>query len=127
MRVLTALIGALCVSACETTAGATPVPAVLETGDEDTLAALKAALAKTMNKSVVTLGAGDLTQSSIISVLPKRSYAPIGAPQNQAGNFALPTRFTLMMDGGSCYVVKDGSDEKTMLKGVKCRPAQAKQ
>ena len=123
MRFLIGLLSAIFASACQTTAGAAPVPAVLETADQDNLMLLKSALARAVNRPTIDLGVDDLTQSSIVSVLPKRSFVPAGAPQNQAGNFSLPIRFTLMMEGTYCYAVKDGADEKIMLSGVKCRPA----
>lgn len=123
MRFILAALSALFMSACQTTANSSPVPAVLEKADEASMTILKSTLAKAMKRPSIALGAGDLTQSPRISVLPKRSALPPGSPQNQAGNFALPMRFTLMMDGSSCYLVKDGADEKITLTGVKCRPA----
>jgi len=121
-RVLGAVSAAL-IASCHTTATATPSPAVLVSADTESMEMVKTTLAKAMNKNSVKLGAGDLTQSPTISVLPPRSYAPAGAPQNQAGNFTLPTAFTLMMDGAECYFVKDGTDIKFLLNGVKCKPA----
>jgi len=123
MKFLAGLFSAIVFTACQTTANAALEQAVLKSADQESLAVLKAILAKAVNRPTIELGAGDLTQSSIVSVLPKRSAVPAGAPQNQVGNFSLPIRFTLMMAGKNCYALKDGSEEKIMLDGVKCRPA----
>ena len=110
-------------TACQTTAQAKPLPAVLLKADADTMDKVKAALAKSMGSPSVVLGTVDLTKSSVISAFPKRGVMPAGAPQNQAGNFALPTRFDVMMDGQNCYMIKNGTDEKIPLTGVKCKAA----
>ena len=118
----------LCVSlitACQTTAQAEPVPAVLLKADAETMDKVKAALAKSMGSPSVVLGTVDLTKISVISAFPKRSVMPAGAPQNQAGNFTLPTRFNMMMDDRNCYIVKNGTHEKIPLQGVKCKAAAA--
>jgi len=120
----------LCVSiltACQTTAQAEAeaVPAVLKKADAATMDTVKMALAKSMGSPSVVLGTLDLTKSSVISAFPKRGVMPAGAPQNHAGNFALPTRFNMMMDGRNCYMVKNGTDEKILLPGVECKAALA--
>ena len=112
------LLSASLIASCQTTAAAELTPAILVSDDAASMEAVKTTLAKAMNKGSIKLGVGDLTQSSTISVFPQPSRLPVGAPQNQAGNFALPTRFNLMMDGQGCYFVKDGTDIKTPLKGV---------
>ena len=110
---------ALITSACHTTAQAKPVPAVLKTSDEPSMQALKSVLAKAMNTSKVELGASDPTNTSTISVLPK---SVIGIRGQDYANFALPTQFDLMMEGSSCYLVKQGTETKIMLEDVACRP-----
>jgi hypothetical protein len=120
----------LCVSlltACQTTAQAEAeaVPAVLKKADAASMDKVKSALAKSMGSPSVVLGTIDLTKTSVISAFPKRGIMPLGAPQNQAGNFALPTRFNMMIDGRNCYMVKNGTDEKILLPGVECKAALA--
>jgi len=108
--------------ACQTTATAAPVPAVLTSADAGAMQTLKATVAKAMKTGSVQFGVADLTQSSSFSAIPMRLSNPPGAPQNQASNFAIPTQFSLMMDGKACYLLKSGSDEKIPLTGVACRP-----
>jgi len=108
--------------ACQTTASAQPIPAVLTSADTSNLQALKATIAQAMKTNAVQLGKADLTQSSTISAIPTRFALPPGAPQNHASNFALPTTFYLMMDGTGCYVLKKDSTKKIPLTGVSCRP-----
>jgi len=112
-------LSALVASACHTTAQAQPAPAVLKSSDEPSMQALKSALAKAMNTSKVELGASDPANSSTISVLPK---SVIGIRGQNYANFALPTQFDLMMEGSSCYLIKQGTEAKIMLEGVACRP-----
>jgi len=108
--------------ACQTTASADPVPALLESADESSVRVLKSTIAKAMKTNSVQFGVADLANSPKISAIPMRLAGPPGAPLNHASNFAIPTTFTLMMDGPYCYLLKDGSNERIPLNGVACRP-----
>ncbi len=91
------------------------VPAVLVSSDDQTLAELKSALAEAMGTTRVEIGPGDLTQQSVISVLPPR-LGPL-----EGHSVAKPTQFNLMKTGSKCYAVRRGTGEAYELSGVTCR------
>ena len=78
------------------------------------------AAAEILGKTTVTLGANDWANSPAVSVLPKRSNSPQGAPFNQQ-DFAIPTMLLLMTDGSNCFLVKEDTRELAHVKGVDCR------
>ena len=107
--------GLLLVGACQSMGRQTP--AVLASGDEASIAALKAALAKAVGRAQVELGPGDPTQVSVVSVLPPR----LGAVDDRS--LALPTAFRLEIEGETCFVVREESGARTAIEGATCRPA----
>jgi hypothetical protein len=111
------LVSVVLAGACQSTAQAA-TPAVLARADEATMARLEAALAKAMGRSPVELGPGDLTQSSIISVLP----LPPSPLEDRS--LARPTRFRLEIEGGACVAVRDDTGARVALDGVECRAAR---
>ncbi|MCR9080713.1 MAG: hypothetical protein NXH78_16615 [Hyphomonadaceae bacterium] len=112
-RVLASGLSALFLGACQHN---TPtVPAVLVDASEETMAAVKAHLADAMGVGMVTLGAGDPTGQSQVSVLPP----PLG--EHETRSPAAPTQFNLLMIGEACYAERVDTGEKTELTGVRCR------
>ncbi len=91
------------------------VPAVLISSDDQTLADLKSVLAEAMETASVELGPSDLTQGSVISVLPPR-LGPL-----EGHSMAKPTQFDLMKNGSKCYAVRRDTGEAYPLSGVTCR------
>ncbi len=91
------------------------VPAVLASGDRDTLNALKAGLADVMGVARVELGAGDPTTESTVSVLP-----PALGPFETASP-VVPRVFDLFVDEGICFAVARDTGEAFALEGVVCQ------
>ena len=112
-RTIAASLSVIFIGACQH--GSAPVPAVLADTSDETMAAMKAHLAGAMGVSKITLGAGNLTEVSTISVLPP----PLGAHETRS--LATPTQFNLIMIGDTCYAVRDDNKEKVELSGVSCR------
>ncbi|MCF6329753.1 MAG: hypothetical protein L3J02_08145 [Henriciella sp.] len=96
----------------------TKVPAVLISSDEQTLTALKSELAEAMGVASVELGPNDLTQGSVISVLPPR-LGPL-----EGHSMAKPTQFDLMKTNSNCYIVRRGTGDVYRLSGLTCRGLQ---
>jgi len=113
IRGFTTAVTALVLSACQH--GTSAVPAVLADGSDETITALKAHLAEAMGVANVSLGAGDPTVMSSVSVLPPR----LGDHETRSP--ALPTVFHLMLERDACYAVREGSEERLNLSGVPCR------
>lgn len=123
MRALSRIVitAALFTAACQTTAQAKDVPAVLVSDDAQSVRVLKTVLAKAMQKRSVQLGAVALTQRSEISVLPARAARSYYNSGFNGNDVALPTQFDIMMDAQGCYVVQRGYTEKYRLDGLACR------
>lgn len=114
-RALFAALLAMGAGACQSTFAETP--AVLVSADAETIGRLKAALAVEMGDASIELGPGDLTQTSIVSVLPP-------PPGPREGNSpAMPTRFDLVLRGDACFARRRDSGADVALPGVACRPA----
>lgn len=112
-RTIVTSLGALLIAACQL--NATAAPAVLSDGSADTMNALKSHLAAAMGVARITLGAGDPTAQSHVSVLPPR----LG--EHETRSPAAPTQFNLLMIGDVCYAQREDTGEKTKLTGVPCR------
>lgn len=110
---ISALLG---LAACQTA----PQPAVLTDGTSETMAAVTGVLAGAMNRAQVELGPGDLTQASVISVLPPKP-GPL-----EGNSTALPAVFDLVLLDGDCYVQSRQNGELYLLIGVECRSAGAR-
>jgi hypothetical protein len=114
-------VSAALAGACQSTAAAA-TPAVLTHGDAATMARLKAVLAKAMGRAPIELGPGDPTQSSVVSVLP----LPPGPLEDRS--LAKPTIFRLEIEGGTCFLVREGEHAATgariSLEGIACRAAK---
>ncbi|PQA89329.1 hypothetical protein [Hyphococcus luteus] len=110
-----ALIGALLFAAACQTSPASEA-AVLESADTQTMTKVKSVLAGAMNVASVDLGAGDPTESPVISVLPPRP-----SPYEDRSP-AMPVLFDLVVKGNVCYAVRRETGEAYELDGVACRP-----
>lgn len=93
------------------------LPAVLTDMSDANLAALKTHLGTALGRAKIDLGAGDLTRTSIVSVLPPRPGALEG------NSPALPTQFDLLIAGEACFARQDGHGELISLTGVSCQAA----
>lgn len=102
-------------AACDTA----PRPAVLTDTSPETVAAVKGVLAAALGRAQIELGAGDLTQDPVISVLPPR-------PGPHEGNSpAVPALFDIVLMNGDCYVQERASGEMFSLTGIECRSVRA--
>ena len=106
-------LAALLAGACQTASAA--VPAVLMHADQVSMDRLKSTLAKAVGRSQVELGPGDLTQTSVVSVLP----VPPGRLEDRS--LAKPTLFRLEIEGGACALVREDTGARIPLAGVECR------
>ena len=107
-----ACCASLLTGACQTS-GATR-PATLETADEATLARVKAVAAEAVGRAQIRLGAGDLTETSTLTVLPP----PLGP--NETASPAMPTVFDIVTHGSDCLLVNRSTGEQFMIEGVSC-------
>jgi hypothetical protein len=115
-RVSAAIIAVVTLaSACQLTPSA--VPAVLTRADAAAMDRVKATLAKAMGRSPIQLGPGDLTQSSVVSVLP----LPPGPLEDRS--LAMPTIFRLEIQDKTCVFVREDTGTRVTLDGVDCRAA----
>ena len=114
VRFFVPLFTALAASACQHSQA--PVQAALADGRAETLDALKASLAATLDRAQIELGAGDPTNVSSVSVLPPRPT------DFETRSPAMPVTFNLFIQDGRCYAVRDGSETEIELPNVACRP-----
>ena len=111
-----AIVGVTMLGACQMTEAKTP--AVLASTDNQSMDRLKSVLSKAMNTARIEIGPGDLTETSTVSVLPPN-------PGPLEGNSpAMPTVFTIMMQGSACYLVRQDTGEEYALDGVDCHSVQ---
>lgn len=109
---LLALLAGLLTGACNHSAAR---PAVLQSGDAETLARLKTTLGEAVGRARVELGAGDPTEVPMVTVLPP----PLGA--HETSSPATPTHFDLILESGTCYAVHRETGQRWPLEGVPCR------
>lgn len=81
------------------------------------MTALRAALAESMDRATIELGAGDPTVTPSIAVLPPKPTT------FETQSPALPTMFDLYMRENYCFAMRRGDDAEIALAGVRCRPA----
>jgi hypothetical protein len=114
-RAASATLAALCVGACQTVGRAAVQPAVLLEEQASTLETIKQTLTGLTQQGRVTLGPGDLTRNSLITVLPP-------PPGPYEGNSpSMPIYFELVTDGERCYLRERGKDVLHRLPGVSCK------
>ena len=113
MKTIATAISATFLAACQTPGA--PSPAVLESADVETMAALHSGLESATGRADVTLGPGDLTETSTIAVLPP----PLGPGEGRS--VATPTYFDLMWVDGDCVLVAHENGAQFPLDGVACR------
>ncbi|WP_375206448.1 hypothetical protein [Hyphococcus sp.] len=97
---------------CQTVS--TKTPAVLTQDDAQTLDQVKSVLAAALGRASIDLGPGDLTESSVISVLPP----PLASREDRS--LARPVIFDIMMSGKACYAVRRDTGDAYEL-GVPCK------
>ena len=95
--------------------GDDPVPAVLDDMSDATMQSLKSALAASLNKTGVRLADADLTQTSLVTVVPP----PPGPLETRST--ALPIEYRLLLAGDTCYGERSSTGERIDLPGVSCR------
>ena len=76
---------------------------------------IKTVLAGAMDRASVELGPGDLTQSSVITVLPPR----LGA--HETYSLATQTQFDLVKQGEDCFLIRRDTGDAYALDGVVCK------
>ena len=111
---LPVLLG-LSVSACAT--AKEPVPAVLESADEQTLSELTTVLGRALNRGNIKLGAGDPSEEPVLAILP-----PPLSPEETA-SLAKPMIYDIILDEGVCVAVQREGGDRIELTGISCRPA----
>ncbi|WP_026942433.1 hypothetical protein [Hellea balneolensis] len=116
---LTLLVTAM-ISACKTTAGAEPRPALLTRMDQTAQDTLTQAVSKAIG-SKVTLAADSFMTKPSVTIEPasvnKRNGRII-----DGRTLERPSHVDLMMMGAECYVMNRETGEKIMLEGVDCKP-----
>lgn len=115
-RAAITVLSLILVSGCQTDGNADPVPAVLQQADETSLRQLESVLADALGRASVELGAGDVTESSVVVVLPP----PLGPLEGNSP--AAPELFDLVTYNGDCFVVSQDTGEQFELAGLACRP-----
>ena len=104
------------VGACQSSSAA--APAVLVDAEAAAMEQVKASVAKAIGRAQVELGPGDLTQSSVVSVLP-----PAPGPL-EGRSLAKPMIFRLEIEGGHCSLVREETNVRVTLGGLICRRAR---
>ena len=107
------LAGASLLGACKTTDP--QVPALLTAPNAEIMDEIKTVLAAAMDRASVELGPVDLTQSSVLSVLPPR----LG--EHETHSLATPTQFDLVKQGEACFLIRRDTGDAYALDGVACR------
>jgi len=110
-----AIMAAIMLSACQTTAGAQP--AKLLSNDAQTLSQLKTVLGQSLGRSDIQFSKSDPNEKSVITVLPKRH---LGNGRLQTQDFAMPIIFDLIKEGTKCYAINRGTEEKIRLSNIPC-------
>lgn len=112
---------ALAMTACTTpVARGLETAAVLEAGDADTRAALRAAVSEMLQGAQVTLAEDALLHESWLTVERVR-------PRNAEGQLLngrileRPEQFQLIKAGGQCVLVQHSSGRRKVLASVACR------
>lgn len=111
------MIGAMTIGACQSTPPT--IYGALEVADAQTMAVVESVLARAMNRASIEIGPGDLTKTSVVSVLPPR-LSP-----NETRSTAQPTQFDIIIKGAKCFVVRRDTAKEYELSGVACRPLDA--
>lgn len=111
---LTTGLMALLVGACQHNPSA--VPATLADDTPATLEALKSGLGKAINRAQIELGAGNLTASSTVTVLPPR------LTEHETRSPATPLVFNLFVQDGACFAIQAGTEAEIPLPDVPCKP-----
>ena len=98
------------------TQSAEPVIARLPDTSPETLDLLKDQLADALGTARIEFGAGDLSQDSIITVLPP----PLGSLDTRSPS--APEAFDIRMDDKSCFLIRRKNNERIDLDGITCLP-----
>jgi hypothetical protein len=114
--ILAGLAAASPLAACRSGPADAPVgaPATLARADDETLAALRAALAQAVGRADAKLG--PIAPDAPLAVLPP----PLGPHETRS--VAEPTLFDLELRDGACVAVRRDTGEAFTLKGVACIP-----
>jgi hypothetical protein len=114
------LVTCLSLSACQMTSAQIAKPALLtNSGAEVKLEISQAIIAMTGFFSV-TLADQDLTQSSEL-VIERKHQRTASGDLIQGRDLELPQRFQLVSQAGQCWLVKQATGQRTLLKKVQCR------
>lgn len=117
MPVLAASLIAGCIGQ-HTEAGPDAIePAELTDDSAETRAALKASLAGHVGRQNFEFGAGSLTGTSQITVLP-----PLPGPF-ETNSPAMTKTYDLLISGETCFARRQGEDDLIPLVDVLCKPA----
>lgn len=114
MRIALLSLGAFAVMGCSHTSA--PVPATLTADTPEARALLIEHLSQAVGRANITLGPGDLSARSDVSVLPP----PLG--EHETRSPAQPAVFDLQISGDACYAVPRDGGAPIALPGVDCRP-----
>lgn len=112
--ILTTGLLAVLVGACQHNSSA--VPATLADDTPATLEALKAGLGEAIDQAKIELGVGDMTASSIVTVLPPR------LTEHETRSPATPLVFNIFVQDGACFAVREGTETEIPLPDVPCKP-----
>lgn len=112
-RILASALATVSLGGCQHSTQA--VPAVLADGSDAAMDRLRTHLAAAMGKANVTLGPGDPTTQSSVTVLPP----PLG--EHETRSPAAPTVFRLLIMDNICYAEREDSGARIELQGVPCR------
>lgn len=113
IRRLLAVAALSALAACDTS----PEPAVLTDASPETMIRLRDALATALGRSTVTLGAGDVTATPEVVVLPP-AVTPL-----EGNSTAMPVVFDIILQDGDCYVRRRGTQDLVPVTDVTCNPA----
>ena len=115
------IAGVLLSTGCQTMNGAGDVPAVITNPDDNSRAALKAALAASFGGRDVAIADDALTKTSLLTVErePRRT---IDSPSPGGRILTEPYRFRLVSNGQDCVLVDLRDDSRHVLADTNCAP-----
>lgn len=96
-------------------------PAVIVDPAAEHRAVLAVAVAEALGGAPVALSDDALTRSSTLSVERGRGRGPDGLPL-LGRDLGSPERFRLVLRGGACLLVHEGSGRERALPGLRCAP-----
>lgn len=114
------LIACVSLSACHVTSAQMAKAALLTNPGAEVRLEIVEAIQAMTGFSSVALADQDLTQSSEL-VIERKQHRTVNEGLIQGRDLELPQRFQLLALGGQCWLVKQATQQRVLLKKAQCR------